>query len=443
MAIRIGLDAANWDQIDFLIIHPRYPMPFWPIMPFGCLALAQYADKSSHRAALWDCNLDPAANDEALTRLLRTSAVRWVGISLLSTQLGEARRLARLIRTVSPTTQIVAGGQHIAPSSAATFPEADVLVTGEGELAVARILTEERPTVMGGGAALPILANSAGQPLIHGEVISELDEIPLPDREVVRKYVGFGRFSRMGLLVARGCPFTCTFCHFEERSREARRYSPERVGELVSVAWEESGVDDVFFLDDIFTLSRKWVLDVCAELQRRNLTHIRYGCFSHVRVGSREIYSAMADAGFRQIQLGIESGDERIRRRMHKNFTDEQIDASVDLIKSCGMEPHCLFILGYTGETIETMQTTLRMAERLKTTAWFSYAQPLPGTEFLHEAEAEGTILERDLAQYGNQNIVYLPAGVTLEQMRRIQVEAEQLRQDLQTKFGAGALTVV
>lgn len=441
MAIRIGVEAAECHALDFLLIHPRYPMPFWPIMPHGCLALAQYADMLGYQSALWDYNMDPGADDAALTRLLRSTRVRWVGISLLSTQLPEARRLARMIREASPQTRIVAGGQHIAPSSAHTFPEADALVTGEGELALATILSDDHATLPNGhGPSLNVISDAR---LIHGDVIQDINTIPLPDRSILARYASFARFQRLGLLVARGCPFDCTFCHFEERSREARRYSPAAVGELLTAAWEETGLDDVFFLDDIFTLSRQWVLDVCDEITRRGLTHLRYGCFSHVRVGSREIYEAMARAGFVQIQLGIESGDERIRRRMHKNFSDEQTRAAVDLIKSCGMEPHCLFILGYTGETVDTMRRTLAMAESLETTAWFSYAQPLPGTEFLVEAEGEGTILERDLSKYGNQNIVYLPAGVTIEQMQQIQIEAEQLRQYLQDRYAQGALTVV
>ncbi len=440
MAIRIGPDAAAFDVLDMLVIHPRYPMPFWRIMPHGCLALAQYLDKHGYSAAVWDYNIDARASDEALLELLRSRRVRWAGISLLSTQLPEARRLARLIRTASPQTRIVAGGQHIAASSAHTFPEAELLVTGEGELALLEILQREREPARPSTPQLRVVSDAR---LIHGEVIKNINEVPLPDRAVLARYAELERFERLGIIVARGCPFDCTFCHFEERSREARRYDPPAVGELISLAWEEMGVDDVFFLDDIFTLNRKWVLEVCDEIRNRGLDHLKYGCFSHVRAGGPEVYQAMAQAGFTQIQLGIESGDERIRRRMHKNFTDEQTRAAVSLIKSCGMEPHCLYILGYAGETLDTMRRTLEMAESLETTAWFSYAQPLPGTEFLLEAEREGTILERDLSRYGNQQIVYLPDGVTLEQMKQIQVEAEQLRQYLQQRYAHGALTVV
>ena len=96
MAIKIGPDAGQWSSIDVLLIHPRYPMPFWRILPLGCMALAQYLDALGHRAVVWDCNHDPRATDDALRRLLETARVRFAGLSLLSSQLHEARRLAEL-----------------------------------------------------------------------------------------------------------------------------------------------------------------------------------------------------------------------------------------------------------------------------------------------------------------------------------------------------------
>lgn len=412
MAIKIGPDAGEWSRIDILLIHPRYPMPFWRIVPLGCVALVQYLDTRGHRAAVWDCNHDPRATDDALRELLAKVDVRFAGLSLLSSQLAEARRLARLIRQVSPDTRIIAGGQHLSASTADTIPEADTVVTGEGELALERLL--------GKSGDLPRLT--------RGEPMSDLDRIPLPDRGLWATYSKFGVLSRLGLIVGRGCPFECGFCRVDGRSRRVRRHSPEQVGELLSVAHGETGVDDVFFLDDVFTLDRDWVLEVCAEIHRRGLTHLRYSCFSHVRSGSREVYRALAQAGFYQIQFGIESGVSAVRRRMRKRFSNEEAREVVASVKGLGMEPHCLYILGYVGETVETMRQTLAFAENLDTTAWFSCAQPFPGTEFFEIAQQEGTILEADYQEYGNERVVYLPEGVTLGQMQEIQEEAERLR---------------
>jgi radical SAM superfamily enzyme YgiQ (UPF0313 family) len=444
VAIYLGPQAGEARELDVLLIYPKHPMPHWAIVPHGCLSLAAWADQHGFSAGVWDTYLDPRCTDEALLALLVGTRVRYAGLSLFSTQLGDARRLARLVREVSPATRIIVGGQHVAATSTDTFPEGDLLVSGEGERALLEILQgrHDGPSAARGGGSLPLAASGRDPRLVHGEIVDDINEIPLPTAEIWRTYAGFQRLTRLGLIMARGCPFDCTFCHFEERSRSARQYSPDRLGAYVQMCHEQTGLGDVFFLDDIFTLNRKWALEVCDELKARDMDHLRYTCFSHVRVGSPDLYRKMGETGFRQIQLGVESGEEHVRRRMHKNFTDEQIRTTVRVIQDAGMEPHCLFILGYAGETVETMRATIRLAESLDTTCWFSLAQPLPGTQFLHEARAEGTILEHDLAKYGNAQVVYLPAGVSLEQMVAIRDEAEHVRIQAHKKFARARAAV-
>ncbi len=439
MAVRIGKEAAQGGALDALFIHPHYPMDFWPVVPFGCLSLALYLDAQGYATGLWDGNHDPRADDEALREVLRTATPRLVGLSLLSTQLDEARRLARLIRDILPETRIVAGGQHFSMDSAGTLPEADVVVVADGEQVVAELLSGEldEATIRRAGPG-----RSGSEPcsaVVRGQRLSDLNAVPLPGRDIWRMYHGFGVFSRIGLMVTRGCPFDCTFCYTKDRSRKCSRYAPERVGQVIADAHAETHLREVFFIDDIFTLNRDWVMDVCAEIYRRGLDHLDYICLSHIRVGDRELYRAMAQAGFRQVMFGVEAGDAGVRKRMHKDFPDQAVYKAFDLVRACGMKPHSLFILGYTGETTETMRRTLEMAEALRATTWFSLAQPLPGTVFHDEARREGRILEDDLSRYDNTKIVYLPEGVTLEEMRVIQSEAEELRLRLEAEYGLHA----
>jgi radical SAM superfamily enzyme YgiQ (UPF0313 family) len=414
VTLTIGPDTLNQACLDTVLVQPRNPFPHWSIIPLGCLAIGLHLDALGLNVAVWDCNNDPRATDEALAALLRDRPVRSVGISVLSTHLTEARRLARLVREVSPDTRIIVGGQHVCEQALATFPEADHLVTGEGELAMEQLLGNP------GDGTLPRW--------IQGTPYTELDRVCMIPAAVFRRYREFNTLARLGIMVSRGCPFDCAYCHFDGRSRKVRACTPARVGELVETAHRETGIGDIFFLDDIFTLHRDWLMEVLAELHRRQLTGLAYTCFSHVAIRSREIYRALGQAGFTQVQFGIESGDPATRRRMHKHFTDDEARAAVQMVKDCGMEPNCLFILGYAGETEATMRRTLEFAESLETTLWFSLAQPLPGTVFLEEAMREGMLLEHDYARYGNQRIVYLPAGVTLEQMQRIHAEADALR---------------
>lgn len=418
MPLRLGRDACAWDTIDAVLVQPRSSVPFWKCLPLGCLAIGEYLSSKGLRVALWDAQHDPSADEPSFRDLLARSRVRCIGFSVLSTGLAYARSLARVAREVSPGTRLIVGGQHVSSSTLDTFPEADILVSGEGELFMERFLRDE----------VGVPEPGAGPCLMAGDALTDLQVVPPISTEVLRVYRSFGELPRLGIMVSRGCPYECTFCHFDGRSRRVRRYAPAVVGEFVERAHRETGAQEIFFLDDVFTLSRDWVMDVVAELHRRGLGHLRYICFSHVGLGNRELFRALAQVGFVQVQLGVESGDPAIRARMRKRFSNDDVLETVDTIVSCGIEANCLFILGYAGETAASMRRTLELAGNLPATLWFSMAQPLPGTVFLEEARTEGTLLETDYAEYQNSRIVYLPAGVTLDEMRQIQGEAEALR---------------
>ena len=89
----------------------------------------------------------------------------------------------------------------------------------------------------------------------------------------------------------------------------------------------------------------------------------------------------------------------------------------------------CLFILGYVGDTMDTMRRTVDFARELKGMGaglWFSIAQPLPNTVFFKEAQIEGCIIG-DSLDFTNKQITYLPDGVSLSEMQNIVKEATSL----------------
>jgi anaerobic magnesium-protoporphyrin IX monomethyl ester cyclase len=411
MAFHLGLACAAETQLDVLLLRPRHPMSFWGCPPLGILALAQYLDTRGFRAVVWDCMNDPAATDENLVRVLHEVEIRFVGISFLSSQLREARRLAALVRLHSPATRIVAGGQHVSAVPDEVL-DCDHIVIGEGEEALESILNDDR----------------GHERLIRGTPVADLEAVPLPDEAILFHYGAFGCADPLAVMTTRGCPFACNFCLGpEQRSRTPRRYPPQVVGRYLELAYRALGPRNVFFVDDVFTLSRRWVSDVCDEIERRDIAHTGYRCFSHVSVADPWIYQRLAAAGFVQVQVGVESGDDQALRRMGKHYTPAQARDTVAMIKDCGIETNALFLLGYPGDTVEGMYRTLAFAERLQTPLWFSVAQPFPGSRFHDEARRTGTLLEDDYERYSNTDIVYLPDGVSMSDMERVVSDARDL----------------
>jgi radical SAM superfamily enzyme YgiQ (UPF0313 family) len=409
--IHLGLDAAAEKELDLLMVSPRHPIRHWACPPLGALALAQYLDARGFETAVWDCMHDPAAADDNLAQLLKQTRTRVVGLSFLSSQLGEARRLADLIRAVSPDTLIVAGGQHVSAVPEERI-DADHVVVGEGELALESLLLNGR----------------AHPRVIRGADMADLSLVPLPDQRILAHYGALGCAAPLAVLTTRGCPFCCHFCLGPaQRSRMPRRYPPRQVGQFVEDAYRALGPRDVFFVDDVFTVDRRWLSEVCEELSQRNLKHLGYRCFSHVRVRDPEIYRCLAGAGFDQVQIGVESGDEVMLRRMGKNFRPQHARDMIATVKDCGIEPVALFLLGYPGDTMQSMHRTLRFAESLETPCWFSIAQPFPGSRFFEEARQTGALLDHDYARYSNQDIVYLPEGVSLAGMQQVVAAAHDI----------------
>ena len=104
----------------------------------------------------------------------------------------------------------------------------------------------------------------------------DLDRLPFPARQLLPNadYVRHGHkkygFSVTTVMSTRGCPFRCEFCSnviFGGSYRE--RSAANVVDEIVQAL--EWGYDRISFADDVFTLNKRRVADICAEIERRGL----------------------------------------------------------------------------------------------------------------------------------------------------------------------------
>ncbi|MFH1778340.1 MAG: radical SAM protein, partial [Candidatus Omnitrophota bacterium] len=116
-------------------------------------------------------------------------------------------------------------------------------------------------------------------------------------------------------------------------------------------------------------------------------------CMSRAGFVDQEMLMLMRKTGCREISLGLESGDETVLKRMHKQITLEQAKESVCLIKKAGIRTHASFILGNLGETEESIRRTINFAKELNTDiVAFFITSPFPGTELYEDALRYGYI---------------------------------------------------
>lgn len=198
-----------------------------------------------------------------------------------------------------------------------------------------------------------------------------LDALPFPARELY-----FDRFPVLRehgvkhFMAHRGCPYRCTYCFndaynalYREQAGDRAIYrsrSPESIVEEVLAVGRQVPLRMVAFVDDCFTLQKRWTLAFAEVYARR--CRLPFSC--HVRFDNidEETVAALRGAGLHLAYAGVESGDEFIRNRvMRRGMTEERMRAGGALLHRHGVRLITENVLGAPGETYATARSTLRV----------------------------------------------------------------------------------
>jgi len=359
--------------------------------PLGIAYVAAGLQRAGHEVRLLDCTF--LRRDEALDAALAAPA-DVVGVYAMATLAADSLWFAERLR--GRGALLVAGGPLPTCDPGAFLGPFDVVVRGEAEQAMPDVVAAH----LGGHdvAAVPGVAclrqdgaaagGSALSCAASREPAQDLDALPFPARDLLpnREYITFGRrhygFAVTTVMSTRGCPFACEFCSNvlfggSFRARSAANVIDE-VEETLAL-----GYDRISFADDVFTLDRDRVLEICREIGRRGL-RFAWECLGRVDSFDEELAREMRRAGCFRIFFGIESGSDRVLRMMNKRTTTRQARHAVATARAAGLQVGAFFIVCYPGETSETVLDTLRLATSLPLDyAGLTLPYPLPGTALL------------------------------------------------------------
>jgi anaerobic magnesium-protoporphyrin IX monomethyl ester cyclase len=181
------------------------------------------------------------------------------------------------------------------------------------------------------------------------------------------------------MITTRGCPFECDFCSRPISGKFYRERSKENVVDEIEEIMAY-GYDRIWIADDVFTYRKQYVIDICEEIINRNLK-CQWECLSRVDTMDSEMALKMKAAGCVRVFFGIESGNDIILRVMKKNISTKQAFSAVNIAKKACLSTGGFFILGYPGETDNTILQTLRFANSLPLDYLsFTFPYPFPGT---------------------------------------------------------------
>ena len=225
----------------------------------------------------------------------------------------------------------------------------------------------------------------------------------------------YENFPICPIVTTRGCPFNCKFCAAPSLSgRKLRHHSVEYVCQMIWLLYHRYGIREIHILDDNFTMNIDYAKSVLRGVIDMQLD-ITLAMPNGIRMDyvDDELLELMKAAGVYIVSVAVESGNDHILRAMRKGTTVESIRKNVARIRRHKLDVAGFFILGYPGETRETIVNTIRFARELDIQrAQFMTFVPLPGTAAHEELVANGEIEEVAVVDSNFRHAPYSPQGV-------------------------------
>jgi anaerobic magnesium-protoporphyrin IX monomethyl ester cyclase len=190
-----------------------------------------------------------------------------------------------------------------------------------------------------------------------------------------------GRFS-WNMATSRGCPFGCNWCAKPVFGRRYSQRSPECVAEEMRRLKDMVAPDHIWFADDIFGLTARWIERFAdAVVARDARTPFMIQC--RVDLLQPHAVAALARAGAEEVWLGVESGSQKILDAMDKGTSVDEVRAATRTLKAHGVRACWFLQLGYPSECWEDLLLTRDLVrEERPDDIGVSVAYPLPGTKF-------------------------------------------------------------
>jgi anaerobic magnesium-protoporphyrin IX monomethyl ester cyclase len=288
----------------------------------------------------------------------------------------------------------ICGGPH--PTFVPSMIEAegiDIICRGEGEYAVLELLQ----ALLAGQDYNNIknLTVKKDGHIYENEIreLCDIDALPFPDREIYQNIEYIYRQVRQEVMVARGCPFDCSFCSnhayrelYKGKGPYVRFRSISNVIKEMEEIKKRYHPSCFFFNDDTFILKK----DYCFEFLDSYKTKIDlpFACLIRADLATDSLIKLFKESGCYLTSFGIESGDETLRNKiLNKRLLDKDILNCAALLHKYKIPFATFNMVGLPVETLSQVWQTVNLNTLVKSDwAWFSIYQTLPKTQLAQYA---------------------------------------------------------
>jgi radical SAM superfamily enzyme YgiQ (UPF0313 family) len=350
-------------------------------------------------AALAPPDIEVSLCDENNSEIDFDDEVDLVGITSMTSTAPRMYDIADRFRARGIT--VVLGGSHVSALPEEALQHADAVVVGEAEESWPRLLRDFQ-----GGTMESIYKN---------ESLPELCGHPLPKREILKPG---GYYYSNTVQTTRGCPFDCSFCSVTKMFGGKYRYRP--IDEVLEEISALKGMNIIGFTDDNIMANRKRSMEFFERL--RELKIIWGGQATIINLDDDELLEAANASGCRALFLGLESVSPESLADANKSHVNDP-RRYLDIIKK--IQKHKIrilgsFVFGFDNDTESVFEETVAFAEKARLElAQFSVLTPFPGTDLYQKLDDEGRIFNKDWSKYYQGEVVYHPAKMSPDTLRK------------------------
>ena len=361
--------------------------------PLGLAYIASALEEAGHEVDLIDV-IALCLSREEVSKRIEQFDPELVGITAMTPTFHGALEAARIAKIHNRKTLI--GGVHMSIYAEETlsYQEVDFGIVGEGEETIVELcsaLKEGRDYSSIEG--LCYKKEDGSIKVGRARIVQDLTQLPMPSYHLLPmgKYssiIGMKPVSTM--MGSRGCPYKCGFCFKTPSDKKYRTRSVENIVDEIEYLIKNYEVKEVMFYDDL--MPQAYARGLSNEIIKRNVK-INWQTPQRVNLVNPELLRLMAKAGCHILRFGVEQGDPDMMQLVEKKTTIDQVRLSFQAANEAGIKTFAYFIIGYTGETEQTMQATINLAKDLNPTyVMFTKAVPLPQTPLMNQSLSKGLV---------------------------------------------------
>jgi radical SAM superfamily enzyme YgiQ (UPF0313 family) len=385
------------------------------------LTLAAVAREKGYEVSILDAKGSGETIEDVARRITELTP-DVVGFSATTISVTNAHRIAVKLKDAGSECVTVLGGPHVSAVPEPTlkaFPALDFGIIGEGEISFFQLL--EALSTGRDPSPVPGLVWRDGDTIrtnSRAPYLTDLDALPTPAWDLVPGFpyrfrpslFSYRRSPVATLVTSRGCPFSCAFCDRSTSGSLGRFHSTTNIvahcRELV-----RCGVRHIIFYDDLFTVRRKRVVELCEAFLAEGFD-FSWSCNSHPNLLDAPTLSLMRQAGCWQIAYGIESGSQRILDLVKREVRLPRMRETLRMTRDAGIRTKGYLMIGHPTETEESLAET---AEFLATVeldlCQVTKFTPYPGTPCYSTIHEHGSF-EENWEKMNAMNFVFIPNGL-------------------------------